>query len=318
MRKILFVLIGLFALQTAAYAEGQWMVNSQWLFFMPSFDDTYFVSSGMTNDLPSGTRYRNDFGFRPAYRVKVAYGNPECDFHFAVFYTYFYARKNRTIVGSSLFPTDGYQISPFGSPYSGFATAKDQILHHNVDALFCKSLCDPGCFQFNLIFGAEYAFARLLQVTDYSSAADYLKFSRRNRFFGIGPEFGFDLEYKLAEVDWFCRGQINFNFLSLGSLLASKTVARQSNHNSTGGGVSIALQDQNTWRVVPALHTRCGISYDLVFSCIRASIEIGYELNTYLRALTKPLSASNVLNSITNEYTNFSVQGPFGGLNLVF
>lgn len=318
MRRVFGFLACLLALQTAVYAEGQWIINSQWLFLQPSFDDTYFVSDGINLvGTPSGKRYNNDFGFRPAARVKVAYGNPECDFYFAVFYTWLYARKNRTIQGTHLWQQDFYGDNI--TNFKGFATARNQIVYQSVDALFLKSLWNPNCFKFNLVFGAEYAFARLLQVSDYVGPTSFVKFSRRNRFFGIGPEFGFDFEYRLAQVDWFCPGQINFNFLSLGSILASKTVASQNTHSNNGirPFPPEGIFDQDSWRIVAALHSRCSLSYDLVFSCIRASIEIGYELNTYLNALYKPVE-DNTSESVSNSYRNFNAQGPFGGLNLVF
>jgi len=300
-------------------ANAQWSFDSQFIYLLPSLDDTSFVTTGaalpfggLTVDEPYGKRKNNDLRFTPGFRVKAATALPNCDGEFAAFYTYLYSKKSRTVVGSHLFATDSF-VSAL-TDFTGYASSKNKLQFQNVDAWYFKPLYNLHCFNLNLITGAEFASIRWHQVHTYVAidTSEFDKIGRRLRSWGIGPELGLDAEYTVAEFDCTCPSRLNVNFLGTGSLLASKTYNRL--RESSSSSPNLKLLDEPTWRVVPALHARVGVSYEMLFSCITTSIEAGYEFNAYFRAFSKQL----FFNAVGTGFYNLNIHGLFAGIHFFF
>lgn len=328
MQKSLRFLTTLFCLSVSSLfahiSPGRWGVEAEFLYFLPTFDDTYFVIDG-TRDLgdnnPYGTRVNNEMGFHPGFRVGGIYAFCDCNQQFEIYYSRLNAKETKRVAGNNLWATIGRPdfISDFEN-YAGSASSELNCLYQRVDALFAQqALCSCG-MDLYLQAGLEYAYLRLNEQYGYrfSGSAFTSIIDLHSKSWGIGPQFGVDFDYALCEFSCSCPGRLSIAAHSSGSILVSR--AQQSHLESPGEGeIFTFVNDRRAWRVIPAFHARVGLNYDTCFSCFGASLEIGYEFNTYLRGLSRVIFPDDTSDGMCfTQYYNFDVQGLYVAGTLSF
>ena len=88
--------------------------------------------------------------------------------------------------------------------------------------------------------------------------------------------------------------------------------AKTENAQVLAGASQLNTKDQHTGRITPALHARAGINYALSGRWVGGSLGIGYEFNTYIRALARTVFADDVADGLcTTSYYNFDIQGMY-------
>lgn len=317
----MFTQLRLYAL-TTALAMGSLCADSQpgpgglevsadFLYLMPTFDDTYFViNSPAGSTFPNGSRLNNDFDFKPGFRVGVAggFGNGCTDF--AITYTRLSGNQNRSVSGTNLSATIGRADVAGGfDNYAGTAGSQLHLIHHRVDALVGQKVINCYGVDLSVQFGLEYAFLRLNEANNYEvTGGATAAINQKSRTWGVGPELGFTLNYLLMQDTPACPGTLTFKALSSGSLLTGETETSQ--NNTLTGATLLDVTDQTTWRLMPAIHARIGFNYNTFLCDMETSLEIGYEFNSYLRGLSRTIYPDDVADGLSkNVYSNFDLQG---------
>ncbi len=289
---------------------GHFGVTGEYLYFMPSVDDTYFVTkSGVSSAYPQGTRRKNDFGFHSGYRLAGVYGFCECDGSAYVGYTHLGVSKRRTIEGDNLWAALGREnFTTTFEDYSGNAKSHLKLNYNRVDALIEQSICSTCDFNFRLLFGLEYANLSLRETNRYEFNATFGKINQRNYTWGVGPEVGFSFDYRICQFIDCLPGAFSINVVSSGSILSGKT----NNHDSSTLDEDFILdvKDHGSWRLIPVFHARVGLNYTFPICENQASLEVGYEFDTYNRALARVTYPGDLSNGHSrSDFYNFDLQG---------
>lgn len=293
-----------------------WRFSADFLYFMPTVDDTYFA---MDSPIPGtftlkGTRRNNNFGFSPGFRVGAEYAFCETHRDIQVFYTYLHAEEHETIFGENLWPTVGSSsfASAF-SEYDGSASSKLKLLYQRLDFNVSQHIIDAHGFNLYVQPGFEYAYLRLQQSykfvpPDVIPGTVY----QQSRGWGIGPQLGLGFDANL------CQGSSGSNrsithAITISSLFSSSLLTGQGKTwelDARVGGTTNDSRDDQAWRVIPAIHARVGLAYLVHGSSAGASLSVGYEFNTYIRGIAKTIFPSSITTSnILTNYYNFDIQG---------
>jgi hypothetical protein len=293
-------------------------VGADFLYLLPSVDDTYFVfDSPESTIFPNGKRENNDFHFHPGFRVSAAYS--ACgDQWIQLDYAMLQVKRSKTVQGDFLWATIGRSsLTSSFENYPGSASSRLDLLYQRADAFLVQQTLTCGGMDVSLKAGLEYAFLRLNEDFAYQRVAVLGEISQRSKTWGIGPEIGFGLDYAIDSYGGLLPGNLSLAVQASGSILSSQTTMR--NFNALGGVAVLNEHDKNTWRVVPALHARIGLNYGSCLSWGDASIEVGYEFNTYFRGLSRLIFPDDVADGLCfNEYYNFDVQGLYVCAGLKF
>lgn len=293
-------------------SNGQFRVIGEYLYWMPSVDDTYFViEADATSTFPTGTRRNNDFNFNSGYRVGGAYLFCDCNRELLVRYTNLNFTQRKTVTGDFLWATQGRADFASGfENYAGTASSQLKFLYQNIDAVFAQQLYDCCGLDFAVEFGLEAVELKLNESYTYAvTGADIGTIDQHSKTTGIGPKVGFAVGYELFTGDCNCPGTLSLNICTAGSLLAADTKTSATNA-TTGGGTLLDVSDKKSWRVIPALHARVGLNYDMNFGCGDASLEVGYEFTSFLRGLSRTAYPDDVADSLSyNNFYNFDMQG---------
>lgn len=315
----ILMMVGLPQLQAYIHPKQcEWVFDAEFLYLLPSIDDTYYVLQGTTLGVPNGDRFNNDFRFKPGFRVGALFGI-HCGAELQVYYTRFTESRNKTVAGNNLWAGQGSAefAGNFGD-YSGFATSYLALKYQQADALLAFELC--GCCPFHAYFqgGLDYADFSLNETYTYNvpSAGDLGIVDRQNKTWGIGPQFGFEMDFDLCEFyRW--SGKLSFIGACRGALLASQS--RENEADVANDDIAFAVNDRKTWRVIPTMHTKLGVNYLWCCQCFSAALEVGYEFTSYFRGITRTISTDDISEAtIVNHYTNFDLQGLYVALDISF
>lgn len=302
---------------------GGWEVSADFLWLMPTLDDTYFViDAPIATAFPTGERRNNDFDFHPGFRVDVGFGFCDCDRYAKIDYAWLGAKENTTFSGPFLWATIGRPdvISGFEA-FAGSASSELNFLYERIDAYVGQRVYDCCGLNVDLNFGLEFVYLRLRENYEYVEALTVpiiAEIAQRSRTWGVGPQFGVDLYWEIYQMCGCSPGTLSVHIGSSGSILASRTDTR--NFQTLQGAVLLDTHDEDTWRLLPALHAKVGLSYDTnLFSCYETSFEVGYEFNSYLRGLSRTIWPDNVADGLVyTNYYNFDVQGLYVSLAVGF
>ncbi len=131
----------------------EWVVEGEFLYLLPSVDDTFFVAQGVFDDTAfiDGERFGNDFKFHPGFRVGAGRGLG-CDREVQFHYTRFRESHTRTISGDSLFATMGTpELVDVFDDYIGFAQSDLDLLYQQYQLSFGYQFLN-GWLPFKIIY----------------------------------------------------------------------------------------------------------------------------------------------------------------------
>jgi len=244
-----------------------WRLSADFLYFMPTVDDTYFAINSpiVGNFTLLGTRSNNDFGFSPGFRVGAEYAFCKTRRDIQVFYTYLHAEQTETISGDNMWATQGSTSfsTPF-SHYTGTASSKLKLLYQRLDFNVSQHIIDAHGFNLYVQPGLEYAYLRLQQ--NYGYNADDLfpgTAYQQSRGWGVGPQLGLGFDSNLYR-GFTCSNCAITHAVALSGLFSSSILTGQGQTKELDirdGDVTNDLRDEQTWRTIPALHARAGLTY---------------------------------------------------------
>lgn len=297
-------------------AGGQWGVQAEFLYLLPTVEDTFYVTEGSATILGStATKRNNDFDFTPGFRVEGAYGL--CDnSELVVRYARLRATQSDSVSGFIGPVRDRFQASAA----LGSASSNLDLLYQNVEALYDMGIWNSCKFNLDLQAGLEYAYVRLNEQYRYDFAAGFSTNNLYEKTQGIGPQIGLAFNWDVYDVSCGCMpGKLSFVSRTATSLLVSET---EFNQQALVGPTPqpFNVQDDSTWRIVPAFHARFGFNYETCFSCLNASLEIGYEFHSYVRAISRELFNSGIptISNSWSNYNNFDANGLYVALGVGF
>ena len=294
-------------------SQGQWKFQAEWLYMLPSFDDTYFViDSDTSTTFPNGTRKNNDFKFHNGYRIGGSYTLCECAAQIDLFYAHLSNKQNRTVTGDFLWATLGRPdfASSFEN-YTGSAHSHLKNTYNRIDAFYSQQVFDCCGLGIGVQFGLEVADLKLNENYTYASRTTLGTISSHSHACGLGPQLGFVFNYELFPQ------MLGLRVSTTGSFLAAH--CKSSASNVLNGVTTLDVNDNKTWRVIPAFHTRIGLNYALEISCYKADIEFGYEFNSYLRGRSAIHFVDDVADGLCETYyTNYDVKGIYLAASMRF
>jgi hypothetical protein len=289
-----------------------WRFSADFVYFMPTVDDTYFaINSPIVGDFTLlGTRSNGDFGFNPGFRIGAEYAFCQTRREAQVFYTYLHATQSGIIFGENLWPTIGTAFfSSSFDDYSGSASSKLKLLYQRLDFNLSQHIIDTHGFNLYVQPGFEYAYLRLQKSYRFQTPSLLGTVYQQSRGWGIGPQLGLGFDSNLYQGRLGSKRSIA-HAVTVSGLVSSSLLTGQGQSREfdvRGSSVTDDLTDEQTWRIIPVMHARAGLAYLVHGSCVGASLFVGYEFNSYIRGVAKAIFPSGS-NSVTNYY-DFDVQG---------
>jgi hypothetical protein len=306
----------------------QWQLSGEFLYMLPTVDDTYYlIQSPSSTTYPNGTKLNNDFSFQPGFRVGAEYSMCSPQREFQVYYTYLGAEQNSTTSGSNLWATLGRSdFAQNFENYTGGATANLNLLYQRLDFTYAQQILNSVGLYLYLEPAIEFAYLRFNEgYTYHITGGTHGSLQERSKVEGVGPQLGFEFGYDFynftpaapaksakqnSSSDYMSAVTHTLSLAGIfsGSLLASWSKAAAV--NTLAGEPILNVTESSTWRVIPALHARAGVNYDVRFSNWAAALGIGYEFNSYIRGVTRVFFPDNTADGLnSNLYYNFDVQG---------
>lgn len=291
-----------------------WRISADFLYFLPTFDDTYFViDSGISTTFPNGKRLNNDFNFKPGFRVGAEFTCCETRRGLQAFYSHLSASQNRTVTGPHLWGTLGRpDLSSSFENYQGSASSNLSMLYRNAELNYTQRILRSRGLFFYIQPGIEYAYLRLHETYEYD--LDLVDVSgeieQKSRGWGVGPQIGLGIDYKFWQGALTCSSTHAISGTSLfsGSILMGR--GKIKNHQVLNDDTLLNVRDEHTWKTIPALHARLGLNYIIDASCFGFSLGVGYEFNSYIRALSRVVFPDDVADALcSTSYYNFDLQG---------
>ena len=295
-------------------------VFAELLFLRPTIDDTAFVViSRSSTSFPSGQRESNEFDYEPAFRVGAGYEIADTGRSVELSYTRLEAEATETVAGNFLWATVGHpDFAASFRNYPGSASADLDADYQRID-LHVTQPWEVSGVDLGIEFGLEWADFRVgeryryvNQDTDTTGVVNLA-----SRSWGIGPEIGLGLGFEICSA---CIIPGAFS-LSAGSSLALLLTDTNLRASSVASGAPVAsIRDDETSRVIPAIHARAGFSYAVpVAQRVTATAGVGYQIDTYLDGLTRAAFVDDVGQALvsTRDY-DFDLQGLYLAFGLVF
>lgn len=309
--------------------NGEWRLIGEYLYMTTSVGDSYYVvEAPESSDFPIGKRQSQCCDFHSGYRVGAGYSFCECARDVFVTYTSFDFNKNKRSSGEFLWGTIGSStfLESF-SNYSGIAAYHQKVKYQRIDAIFSQGIFDCCGLNVKVGVGLEAVNLKLNERVRYEKTGTTGVAHRHSKTDGIGPEIGFAFNYALCNLPCFCyNGHLSLNVMTAGSLLAAESKAKSGDSigsaaasSSSSEGFGTGIRDKRCCRIIPAFHTRAGLNYEVCFECLDASVEVGYEFNSYIRARSRNHFAGTGGTALSfNTYDDFDLQGLYVALNLKF
>ncbi len=297
------------------------------LFLKPTLDDTYFAINSPAPysvvNAPSGQRVNDDFDFEPAFRIGAGYEFAESGREAQLSYTRLDAEASESVSGSFLSATRGspnfnLTFGPNTGGYTGSASAEIDASYQRIDAHVTQPWHLSGV-DLGLSFGFEWADFRVGEDYRYvdTGAGRVGSVAAASRSWGIGPDVGLGLDYEICEP-WEIPGAFTLSAGSSIGLLLSETHTRAS--NVLVGAPVFALRDDDTSRVLTAIHARVGVGYAVPLADrIAATVGVGYQIDSHLRGLTRVQFVDDIGRALAStDYYDFDLQGVYAWFGVVF
>lgn len=301
MKKTLFSLALLLLTQNllADFAPQpyRWSFQGEYLYWKPYTENQYFFTTTFTPTTPSVS----DFlivptNFHSAFRIVGEYNYSLSDSLEGRF-CYFNGSDQITLFGQSgsdnitgVTITDGEVSSKLKFRYYAADLALHNTTHH-----FCN-------LNFSFLEGLNFVWLDYEQFNSLSdSVGDVGVGSFLSRDWGIGPEFGINLDFLFP-----------WNISLTGNARAALLISNlKSTVNFISGGSEVRFQEN--WLINSMFDARLGVDWHICYRCMQVNVEVGYEFVWYRNAIQiAPLTISQT------QRLDMGFQGPYAALGVSF
>lgn len=236
---------------------------------------------------------------------------------------------------SSYFVGPDYQIGPDALPIRN-ATGKVKFKYDVVNLAVGQTI-NVAQMQWRFFGGISGASLRE-ELSEVYSGNSFPPFpgpfsmaqNSTSKFNGIGPLIGVNVAYDT------CYGIGLLGEATMSGLIGTM----QSNTNFIGSAPELlalfgqttnyqTITDQNVYQVIPGFSGKLGIDYKYAFNNVILSASAGYQAAVYINAISQYQPSSLVLgeglstggifvDTMAHRLSNYSVQGPFLNIGLIF
>lgn len=317
---------------------GYFEVAAEWLYFMPSFDQSEFVAKGSIplTSISNSTieRYGEDQNFHSGLRVQLAYQFYNCINAFLVRYTHFKDTPDRFIRGSNsdISQILGLASNSFLVNADGTADFSREYRYNELDFLF--SFCRWKCcrLQTTLSAGITLSDLKIKEEVIYIDTDLFpgvgTAFSRQvvdtNMCLKqIGPQVAFDFSFPFIT----CLNIISRADASLLSAWNRSKLSVLSLDTDSASGTDVIKNIPNFWHVNTQFGAKLGLQFvnnlQIPFFCSWMGFDIqgGYEWLLKTRAVDRIYMIGSTLTNAGfsfNEWSDFTLQGPYVKVNLSY
>lgn len=306
MKKLLF-LTGVFCAAIAKMnaQAGGFTLSAEWLYLLTGVDTPYFAIALQENTIFQGGQFANKPQWHSGVRVEAAYDFCDCYSSLRLRGTCLpqFTNSHRVtgVVATEygLFPLESSEIS-----------AHHTVNFYNIELLYDHEIINCCPFSLSLQGGLQYAHlnftGKYVAIPLTSGVVEDIFHSKRD---GIGPEIGLEADYSICQP-------LSIRLSGWGALL----VARNNSNWRQDSGFPVTdshVQDDVTWKVVPATDLRLGLHFATPFTACCTSLcvdlEVGYEVLCYFHAFSQFYAFD-----VNNSYYDFSAHGPYAHLGVSF
>ncbi len=299
--------------------RGYFQFSGEWLYFIPSFDQSeYIVKGGVGSDSTGLTeRLGVDQSFASGYRLEGVYLLCNRQNAFAFRYTQFHDVP-KSSVGSSandLLPIIGIPGLISNQGASGNALFQRDYNYYSIEGLYRLCCLEACCTQTKLLIGVEYNHLHIKEEGRFPGQTNFVV-DNDMQAFQLGPEFA-------LEACWDFSDCLSLLGRAQGSIFS--TWNRSKLTSSSQNAVLLIKNKPNFWHVTPAWGARLGLSADHLITLPRCwgacgfHIEAGYEWYLAMDAVDRIYFVDSSASGFSlNEWSNFTLQGPYVRINLSF
>ena len=281
--------------------ETPWKVSVEYLHFKPYISDNYFAidRSGIPGfgDV-SGEYINNTFNYHGGVRAGLSYDYCDGLSQAGIRYTRLETQSCLRIEDNDpTFPRIAPTVGPaaWTSSEIRFVDAMEScqdLLYQRGDLMFVRKVYCSCDLDLSVGVGIEASEIRLNSDYNTEDPQEDGHLRLRSKTDGIGPQVMLGAKYNIFTQSCAFPGTLAVKLNVGGSLLVGTT--RSSVYADFTDNLAVFIptiiadtQDTRSWRMIPVLHTRLGLSWDTCLCNAPVSLEVGYELSNYFRAITE-------------------------------
>lgn len=309
--------------------RGYFAIRGELLYFSPSYEETYFVINksdrdGMGNLTPAGKRIHNPVGYNFGFRLTGLYEFCDPCFDIKLRWTHIYSTNKKIVTNydhiPQLWPIDINPNQPIiPEPFIGTSTSLIGIMHQKGECLLGEGIGRLHCCHFFLREGIEWSYIRYHEGVEYivqNGPTQKIEFHAHTK--GLGPQFGvLALCEPWTFFSWYPRN-LSVKFLTTASFIVANSKAKVKETNDIFDALFKVTQC-SFWKLVPEWSLSFGLNYLYSRCSLATSIEIGYEMTTYFRGISKLIFVDRAHPGASfNQYCDFYVHGLYLALSIYF
>jgi len=320
-----------------------------WLYLQPNGSNLYYAAEAFPYDLsiadppvsPNWQIFEIDPDFHSGFDVGIRFLLPKIDMGIALDWERLHAHDTDSMNVTPLSYATGnmvgpiYDIGPNSSSYKS-AKGKGIFKFDEVNLLVEKSICFIPSLTLGLDVGASYARIEEGISSSYSNsgASTQRKIDAVSSFWGVGPQFRFNLDYRI------CYG-LHFIGNTAGSLYLGRIKDTVTYRSYAPGLATIEVPEPNTQentiphrtQLIPGFEERLGFAYIHSFKHSSLNLGAGYQFQIYFNAVQSmdmltqavpnfdpgnlpPLAVFAL--TFNRTLSNFTLSGPYVSLDFGF
>lgn len=248
------------------------------------------------------------FQYKPGFRIGVGYITPCKEWDIVLSWTRLHEKINSSVSdsGSGIIPiTAPFAVildiatnPDFDGLFSNLATSHWDFQYDTIDFQLGKNYCITPCVNLHSYVGVKGAIIRQKQCVNYfgltsEDAKLSVNAAKKNNFYGVGPVFGIDTNWKFFQ-------DFNLNAgLSAGLIYGQFCVSDTPSFKQTTNTIEIVMETDKKKRVRPTVDASVSLDWkSCVWDNFVVDVGIGYEVQYWWNQWQVPGSIVTAL--VTN------------------
>lgn len=324
-------------------------VFGEWLYLQPNGSNLYYAAEAFPYDTslatpavsPNWKIFEIDPSYHSAFKVGINFILPKNDLNIEFNWERLRGHDTDSMKVTPLSYGTGNMVGPIydiGPNSAEYKTAKGKatFLFDEANLFVGKTFCCMKDLNLRLYLGASFASIEQ-KISSYyanSSAATSRKIDANSKYWGIGPQVGLNLNYRMIN-DFYLTGNSVIS-LYMGRLKNHTTFRSNSPSLATVGVAEPNIQQTvvpHRSQLVPGFEERLGLAYMHAFKKWELKLGIGYLVQIYLNAVQSMDMLTQVLPgalagsgptvgvfalTFNRTLSNFILTGPYASLGIDF